>query len=368
MFTSGDACSQDEKGLVELILKRLRFDSLDMTYTVAETRFNSEGKSAPQTVSRMRYRSRGDDFFIRNEGVRILTTIPCLSKWDRFISKFGYVAPDKRRHNDPTSLVCSVSFAGGKWRQLIECEAFPGRASGITSRRGIHGDKSLWGNFAMCTPAPRQLWERVGNAAWGEFYKGVLGMPLGDFLLTPGKSRVWCRGDWVVLTHEAPVPEEIDNSKRVCLDIYVDENGFVRRIEDVNRIGWLTEEEWAANSWLGAWEDARQVIHSVAFDEVQEDKDSGAQIPLSIKVSANGLASEIPAMQYDQWVAEGRKDHEIGWLKYTIPSVPYRVCDIAVDRETLRMNPPLRNEDIELSFPEDTSIEDACCATARCAG
>jgi hypothetical protein len=366
VFASSDACSQDDKGLVDLILKRLHFDSLDITYTVTETRFDSENKSELQTVSRMIYRSRGDDFCVRSEGVRILTTIPNLSKWDRFLSKFGYVPPNKRRHNSSETLVCSVSLVGGKWRQLIECEAFPGRASGITSRRGIYGDESLWGNFAMCTPTPRQFWQRVGNAAWGEFYTGVLGMPLREFLLTPGKSRVWHRGDWVVLTHEVPVPEEIDNRKLVCLDIYVDGDGFVRRIEDVNRIWHLTEEEWAAIPGLGAWEDVREVIHSVAFDNVQEDKDGGGQIPLAIKVSTNGL--ERTEADFDQWTAEGRSHYEMGLLSFTIPSVPFRVCVIAVERETLRMNPSLRNEDIELFFPEGTSIEGTGCAKLRCSG
>ena len=225
----------------------------------------------------------------------------------------------------------------------------------------------------MCTPTPRQFWQRVGNAAWGEFYAGVLGMPLRDFLGTAGKSRVWRRGDWSVLTHEASVSREMDASERICLDIYVDEQGLVRRIEDVRRIWDRTEEEWAAIPGLGPWEDVRKVKYSVAFDKIEEDKDTGTQIPLSIKVSANGLQNtEADSKRFDQWVAEGRKDPELYLLAYTIPPLPYRVYDIAVDRATFRINPPLRNEDIELSFPEDTRMEGAeaagvsCCAGRSC--
>jgi len=251
-----------------------------------------------------------------------------------------------------------VSFVDGRWRQLIECGEPGIGAAGITGRRGIYGDRSLWGNIAMQVPTSRHFWEKVGTAARYELYTGMPDMPLEEFLGTPGKTRVWRRGDWRVLTHEVAVPEAVDNRKRICLDIYVDEKGFVRRIEDVNRVWHLTEEEWAAIPGLGAWEDARQAIFSVAFDEVKEDKYTGAQIPLSIRVSRNDLTRKGSDLKkFDQWTAEGRSDYEIGLLSYTIPAAPFRVYNIAVEGATLRINPPLQKDDIELSFPEGIRLE-----------
>ncbi len=358
MLISASAYSQDEKELTAIILRRLHFDSISLAYTSRDTTFDLVNKNASETVAHVEYRAKGTEFSVRCETTRIARYTPNLSTQDLVLQKLGGALPENKRPFDaPLPLIVSLSFTGGKWKQLIEAGDHPGGAAGIRSRRGIYGDNTLALNPALETPSPWQFWERVGSSAWEAWYEGASGMPLEEFLKAPGKSRIWSRDNCVVLTHEISVPKEIDVSERVCLDIYVDEQGLIRRIEQVNRIWDRTQEEWAAVPGLGAWEDARLVRYSVAFDKIEADKSTGVQIPLSIKASANAPDAETASKAADKWVTEGRKDQEIYALTFTIPTIPRHTHDISVEREAFKINPPLETSDIELSFPSGTRIE-----------
>ncbi len=362
--------TMDEKTLIDLILKRLHFESLEMGYTVNET-VHHHGGSTSATSLKTTYRSRGEDFFVTSEFVTKALVDPALPAWKKALSWVWFVIRNKRFPSNQAFVIGSVSCVGGQWRQLVAIGE-PGHTLGKMHKRGVLGDGSLVVNQAMHAPTPRQLWEKVGSVTWSvlNIRSGVvpsLGLPLDEFLRTPGKTKIWDGDKCVVLTHEIPVPPEVDNRAKACLDIYVDEQGFVRRIDNVNRLWDFTEEAWAAVPGLGAWEDAREVIFSVVFEDIGEDAATGAQIPLHVRVSLNYIDCAALNAAREKWHAECRSAREIRALALCVSTIPQRRYEIAVDRAALRINPPLRDGDIELSFPEGTLVDGmpSACACRR---
>ena len=173
------------------------------------------------------------------------------------------------------------------------------------------------------------------------------GYSLGE-ILSEGDSTVVLRDNMRVLSHRF-------GKGANCLDIYIDENDRIKRIESVDRLVYSDDEiRMFCNGDLF---DVRQLRTTMELDGYQE---------------INGI--EFPAwaqktwwrndMDYLQPLLDLRKAGGISELEYAVrfytevPCIPASVQTLTVDLDNVEVNIPLTVEDFALDYSKGTSVYD----------